>query len=344
MDPSTAGPLTFFQSLSTSVMSVFLNSVLQGMKLHPHTWSWWKDVIVTKNVCYGDPTIPEHHLDIYRPKEKSGASPVVLYIHGGGFSILSKDTHWMAALLLARQGYTVFSINYRLASKAPFPAALHDTFRAATWVHEHAEEYGADNRQWLVSGESAGGNLTLSLCIANCFPLGDKAAKAIFARNLPIRLVIPACGLLQVSDPQRYTEKKKISGFVRSRIMAVSKRYLQGQKHPLADPILLLESELPPKRPLPPMMSFVGTKDPILDDTRRLETALRRRDIPHEVVYYPKAVHGFHLAVWTKNAKDCWKRQLDFIDRYLFFQPELTDQDDTESTESFPLPEPQTQK
>lgn len=340
MDTSTSGPLTFKQKFSTRVMSVFLNGLLTGMRIHPYTWKWWKEVKVTKNVCYGDPSIKEHRLDIYQPKEKKGASPVVFYVHGGGFSILSKDTHWMAALLLARKGYTVFSINYRLATVAPFPAALHDTFTAAAWVHENAQNYGADNKQWLLSGESAGANLCLSLCIASCFQLGDKAAKDIYKLNLPIRLVIPACGLLQVSNPQRYTKKKKLSGFVKSRLMAVCKRYLQGQKHPLADPILLLESNLPPKRHLPPMMAFVGTKDPILDDTRRLEAALLRRKIKHEVVYYPKALHGFHLVVWTKSAKDCWEKQLAFIDKYLFFQPELGDRDETESTETAPQPEP----
>ena len=327
--------------MSTVLMSVLLNSLLRGAKLHPHTWSWWKEVSVTKNVCYGDASIKEHHLDIYRPKKTQGASPVVFYIHGGGFTLLSKETHWMPALFLAKNGYTVFSINYRLASKAPFPAALHDTFAAASWVHKNAEKYGADNQQWLLSGESAGANLSLSLCIASCFQLGDKAAKEIYKRNIPIRLVIPACGYLQVSHPQRYTQKDKLPKFIKSRIMAVSKRYLNGKKHPLADPILLLESNLPPKRHLPPMMSFVGTRDPILDDTRRLEAALKRRKIKHEVIYYPKLVHGFHLAIWSKKAQDCWKKQLEFIDKYLFFQPELNDQDATESTESAPLPEPQ---
>ena len=54
----------------------------------------------------------EHRLDLYRPIERTGLLPVVFYIHGGGFRILSKDTHWIMALMFARHGYLVYNINY----------------------------------------------------------------------------------------------------------------------------------------------------------------------------------------------------------------------------------------
>ena len=44
----------------------------------------------------------EHHLDIYRRRDRSGPMPVVLYIHGGGFRLLSKETHWVMATILVR--------------------------------------------------------------------------------------------------------------------------------------------------------------------------------------------------------------------------------------------------
>ena len=303
-------------------MSVFLNSLMRAMKAHPHTWSWWKEVEIIRNISYGTSGHPARKLDIYRPLTTSRPSPVVLHIHGGGFSILSKESHWMAALLLARQGYTVFTINYRLAGEDPFPAAIQDTFEAASWVHDNAEQYGADNSQWFVAGESAGANLTLGLGIASSFLLDDPWAKPIFQRQLPIKGLLPACGLLQVSNPERFLANKKLSAFLKSRIMAVSRRYAQEEAHPLLDPLVLLESERATDRELPPILSFVGTKDPILDDTRRLEKALQKRKSPHLIHYYPGAVHGFHLAVWSKNAITCWNRQLDFMRQYRLDQNE----------------------
>jgi len=321
--PPSANATTIAQNSTRIIMSVFLNTVLRGMKALPHTWSWWKAVEVIKNVSYGDSNIAEHKLDIYRPINNAKPSPVVFHIHGGGFSILSKDTHWMAALLLAKQGYTVFTINYRLAQTSPCPAAVQDTFQAAKWVHANAEKYGADNSQWFVIGESAGGNLTLGLTLASCFQLESDWAREIFDLNLPIKACIPACGYLQVSNPERFMANKKISKFILSRILSVSKRYLRDGVHALADPLLILESEQSPDRPIPPIMAFVGTRDPILDDTRRLETALKKRNIEHRIDYYPGAVHGFHLALWKKDAKRCWQTILQFMNN----QTELVDRD-----------------
>ena len=53
----------------------------------------------------------------------------MLYVHGGGFRILSKDTHWIMGLAFARRGFLVFNIGYRLAPKHPFPAAIADAVR-----------------------------------------------------------------------------------------------------------------------------------------------------------------------------------------------------------------------
>ena len=76
-------------------------------------------VEVTKNVSYG-PHGAANHLDIWRLKDTDGPMPVVLYIHGGGFRALHKGTHWLMALMLARRGYLVVNINYRL-SRARLP-------------------------------------------------------------------------------------------------------------------------------------------------------------------------------------------------------------------------------
>ena len=334
MDQSTSGPLTISQKCTTTFMSVFLNTLLQSFKMHPHTWRWWNDVIVEKNIRYGDPKIKDHVLDVYRPKNPPKHSPVCLHIHGGGFSLLSKDTHWMAALFLARQGYTVFTINYRLARKAPFPAAVKDTFIAAEWIHHNAENYGADNNQWVITGESAGGNLTLALALASCFELGESWSQRIFDLKLPIKAIMPICGFLQVSNPQRYTQKAKISALVKNRMMAVAKRYLRGKRHPLADPLLPLESSLPSKRPFPPTLAFVGTKDPVLDDTRRLEAALKTRGILHEVTYVPGGLHGFHLAIWTKIARKAWANQAKFLTRFISFEAAPSDLDELDTEET----------
>ena len=132
-------------------------------------------VDVLRDVPYG-PHPVAHRLDIYRPRGATGPLPVLVYIHGGAFVLCSKDTHRSLALLNAqRANYLVFNINYRLAPRHPYPAAIADACTAYRWVQRHARQYGGDPERIVVAGESAGGNLALA-----CRELGLPIETAYF--------------------------------------------------------------------------------------------------------------------------------------------------------------------
>lgn len=71
-------------------------------------------------------------LDILQP-EGPGPHPVLIYLHGGAFAIGSKRTHRALAAAYASQGYLVCNVDYRLAPKYPFPAAIEDACAAWLW-------------------------------------------------------------------------------------------------------------------------------------------------------------------------------------------------------------------
>jgi acetyl esterase len=98
---------------------------------------------------------------IYRPPAESDAPlPIVLFIHGGGWSVGDLDTYdGMARRHAAGAEAIVVSIDYRLAPEHPYPAAVDDAWAATQWVAEHAAELGADPDRLAVAGDSAGGNL-----------------------------------------------------------------------------------------------------------------------------------------------------------------------------------------
>jgi acetyl esterase len=292
--------------------------------LHPHARPARHGVEMLRDIPYSDSGHDDHLLDVYRPTSP-GPHPVVFYVHGGGFRILSKDTHWIMALAFARRGYVVFSINYRLAPKHRYPAAIADACAAYTWLATHAQRWGGDLSRLVIAGESAGANLVTSLALAASYRRDEPWARAVYDTNVVPRVCIPACGLLQVSDTDRFARRRKLSSFLGDRIEEVSRAYLGPERtartgHPeldLADPLVFLERGVPPDRPLPAFFTFVGTKDPLLDDTRRLGRALTRLAVPHRVEYYPGEIHAFHAMVWRHHARRCWAHTYEFLDQHL---------------------------
>jgi acetyl esterase/lipase len=115
-------------------------------------------------------------LDVYlAPKSRAAArsSPLVLYIHGGGWSNgHSRQSgafdDWPRVLAsLAARGYVVASLNYRLSAEAAFPAAIQDVKSAIRFLRAHATEYGIDPSRAIVWGGSAGGHLA-ALAATTC--------------------------------------------------------------------------------------------------------------------------------------------------------------------------------
>jgi acetyl esterase/lipase len=120
------------------------------------------DVVVDKDVAYA----PEHGkrglLDVYRPAAGTdGRAPVLLQVHGGAWTIGTKDQQGIPLMQhLAAKGWVCVAINYRLAPRDPFPAQIIDVKRAIAWIREHIAEYGGDPDYIAITGGSAGGHLT----------------------------------------------------------------------------------------------------------------------------------------------------------------------------------------
>ena len=258
-----------------------------------------------------------HTLDIYRPDQDSTKKrPAILYIHGGGFKILSKETHWGFGLMYAEAGYIVFNINYRLAPEHPCPAGLEDVTRALMWILDHGAEYGADIDRLSIAGESAGGNLAVALALITARPAQPQWAQDLYRRQWTPASVMPACGFLDVSGGHRRIGQA--SAFVLDRIAHLSRCYLErGHELNLADPLLELESNEELPRPLPPFLITAGTHDPIYRDSERLHRALKERGVTTQLVLYPNEMHAFNALIWTPRALQCWRDHFQFLERYV---------------------------
>jgi acetyl esterase len=264
---------------------------------------------------------PHHRLDVYRRSERTGLLPAVMYVHGGAFRMLSKDSHFMMGLTYASAGYVVFNINYRLAPRHRWPAQLEDAVAAYRFIVEHAEEFGADPQRIVLAGESAGANMVLALAIASSFERPEPFASEMLQCAVRPAAVAPACGLFQVTDVQRFERRRSLPWWIREYLASIPEACIddaaRASAPSLLDPLLVLESEATPRRPLPPVWLGVGTADPVLDDTRRLARALERRAVTHRAEYYPRGVHAFHAVLPLALARRFWHDQLRFLSQHL---------------------------
>lgn len=323
--------MTLWRRMRSFAAAAFFEGLSAAGQLHPASSPRRHGVEVERDIVYGDDA-KWHQLDIYRPITRPRPWPVVFYVHGGAFHLLSKDTHWLMGLVFARFGYLVVNISYRLAPKHPYPAAIEDTCAAYRWLAKHITELGGDPERVAVAGESAGGNLITALTLTAVQRRPEPWARAVFDTGLVPKAALPFCAMLEVSRPHRFSERRRLPRWIDGMLRDASASYLHG--HPLepceatelADPLRVLEcaagladtTATPAHhwdRELPPFFAPVGTRDPLLDDTRRLEKALAKLNVPCEARYYPGGIHAFHAMVWDPAARRCWRDALAFLDR-----------------------------
>ncbi|WP_030435874.1 alpha/beta hydrolase [Actinoplanes subtropicus] len=124
-----------------------------------------RDVALVRNLSYGDAG-RANLLDVYHRHDRPPGAPVLVFFHGGGFRLGSKNREARALLNhLAAQGWVCVNANYRLAPAAHYPEHHIDGKKVIAWVRAHAAEYGGDPRTIVVSGTSAGAHMASMIAL-----------------------------------------------------------------------------------------------------------------------------------------------------------------------------------
>jgi acetyl esterase/lipase len=125
------------------------------------------DDLAIEDVLVDGPAGPASvRVRLYRPKQATGATPALLWIHGGGFILGSPEQDERASIAFARElGITMAATTYRLAPDHVSPAAVEDAYAALTWLVAHAAERGIDPDRIAIGGASAGGGIAAALAL-----------------------------------------------------------------------------------------------------------------------------------------------------------------------------------
>ncbi len=128
---------------------------------------------------------PEQCLDLYLPDYPSRA-PLVLLIHGGGWSVGDKGQYAAVGDRLACEGLVAAVVNYRLSPAVQHPAHVQDVARAVAWCHRHAARYGANPAQLCLMGHSSGAHLAALVALDPTYLAAEGLSTATIGRVLGI--------------------------------------------------------------------------------------------------------------------------------------------------------------
>lgn len=117
----------------------------------------------TADLAYG--SAPRQRLDVYRPQNQSGPSPVVVFFYGGRWQDGSREDYKFAAQALTARGLVVVVPDYRLYPEVKFPTFVEDGARAVEWVRANVAQHGGDPRRIFLAGHSAGAHIAMLLAL-----------------------------------------------------------------------------------------------------------------------------------------------------------------------------------
>ncbi len=155
--------MTYIHTVDLRFAILLLASASVLLAQSPDALKLPEGIIADREVEYSAVGAPQT-MDIMRPgAAASPARPAVLLVHGGGFRAGSKEGYLPLAIKLAEHGYVAATVNYRLAPRFPFPAAVEDVKAAVRFLRANAQKFNIDPNHIGALGGSAGGHLVLML-------------------------------------------------------------------------------------------------------------------------------------------------------------------------------------
>lgn len=226
----------------------------------------------------------ETRIRIHRPSD-AALLPVLVYLHGGGWTLFSIDTHdRLMREYAARSGCAVVGIDYSLSPEVRFPVALDEAQAVCAWLGEHGAAHGLDIGRLALGGDSAGANLALSTALRLRDAGKDAAA---------LLLNYGAFDTVERASHARFDGEAFM--LTVPEMAAFWENYLgpdgAAHDHPHARPMI---ADL---HDLPPAFLCIAECDILADENHAMADRLREAGVEVTAAVYPGATHSFLEAV-----------------------------------------------
>ncbi|MGK2909763.1 MAG: alpha/beta fold hydrolase [Sphingobium sp.] len=275
------------------------------------------DIAVSADVVFSSiPGFRPLTLDLYRSATDKAAKPLVIYVHGGGWmaghtrqsGAFSDFTQVLADL--AKRGYVVASLEYRLSLEAPFPAAINDVRAAIRFLKANADRFGIDPAHVAIWGGSAGGQLA-ALAALDCGRAPDGEDKSNATQSDCVQGAVGWYGVYDFAAMPKSTTPR------------AENTYLDCEKTACpADRVTAASAAAHVDKNDPPMLLIHGSDDKTVpaEQSRILAQKLRSANVPVELTIIPAVGHswiGAHAAATRAASLRALTLTFDFFDRTL---------------------------
>jgi acetyl esterase len=215
----------------------------------------------------------------------AGPSPLVVYLHGGGWTVGGLESHdRMCRRLADGSGAGVLALDYRLAPEHPWPASVNDTVAALRWVALAPAELGETSGAVAVAGDSAGGTLAALACLR----LRDEHPEALPA----LQVLLYANTDLTGAQPSM-REKATGWGLDADTVRFFNSQWVPDQTRwgdPGVSPL-----HAPDLSGLPPALIISAEHDPLRDESEAYAARLRDAGVDVKLRREPGLIHNFML-------------------------------------------------
>jgi acetyl esterase/lipase len=259
------------------------------------------------NIVYDRANGWEGKLDVYaqRTTPNSPNSPLVIFIHGGGWVQGTKEASLLQGVLpYLAMGYSVVNVEYRLANVSLAPAAIEDCRCALRWAVAHAKDYNFDVDRIVVAGASAGGHLALT---TGMIPASAGFDRACLVPGEPkVAAIVDFFGITDIGDLLDGPDKKPFPESWPYTVQWLGNQPNRADIAKASSPLTYVRSGVPPT------ISIHGDADPLVPYSHsvRLQDALQKAGVAHELVTVPGGGHG-------NFAPEEWQRAFAAIDKFL---------------------------
>ena len=235
---------------------------------------------VLPNVTYLTASNQDNKVDLYLPRGTDSPTPVLVYIHGGGWVGGSKESSVLRLIPWMEMGWAVVNVQYRLGEVSLAPAAVEDCLCALRWIIRNASNYNIDPERIVVTGNSAGGHLALTTGMVPASAGLDRQCPG--SETLSVTAIINWYGITDVGD---LLDGPNTKSYAVEWMGSMPNRFEIAERVP---PLTYVRSGLPP------ILTIHGDADPTVPYQHgvQLHEELSKVGVSNQLHTVPGGRHG----------------------------------------------------